>query len=814
MMQPPSSRNAPCPCGSGRRYKECHGALEPAGLTNAAQSDPRKLIEQALAAVSRNDLAAAEHAARAVASTDPRHPDAAHVLGMVALARGEFATALEAADRAIAVLPDHASFHVTRARALLGALRPADAEQSARHALALAGDDASAWTMLGRALHSATGTAASAPDGPPAARDDMAAAEAAWKTALSHDPTDAEALFYLGNAARDRGDQKEAIRIYEDALKHHPGDAPLLNNLGLALERSGDVDAARKRYEEALQAPGAPTEAHANLARLLQVQQDYPGAAAHYHAYTTAVDDPSADVWANLALSQHKLGAFEAAEDSYRKALRRAPEDGNIKYGLAALLVELGRSTDAIPLLDQLRKTVRSGRVLHALLCARQLICDWTDWRATFDELRAHVARLPDVPGDSLIPFNALALPLSPAELLIVARRFAETYRDAQTLHLPRRGPRDRATRLKIGYVSADLRTHPIAYLLTELWERHDRERFEVYAYSIGPRDDGPLRQRIERAFEHFVDAADESANETARRIRADGIDILIDLNGYTSGSRMEIFIPKPAPVQMHWLGFLGTQGADWFDHILVDRIVAPPEMQPFFTERFLYLDGGYSPSDTRRVIDSQSQTRAAQGLPDGAPVFCCFNNAYKILPPVFDVWMRILAAVPGSVLWLSPSSEATCANLRREAGQRGIAPQRLIFAPRVELGTYLARLRLADLFLDTWPYNAGTTANDALFVGLPILTCAGETLVSRVAASQLLTLGVPELVTFDFATFERRAIELARAPDRLRALSERILERRTTSPLFDMERYTRRFEDTLDAAWRDYERTSPTATS
>ncbi len=194
--------------------------------------------------------------------------------------------------------------------------------------------------------------------------------------------------------------------------------------------------------------------------------------------------------------------------------------------------------------------------------------------------------------------------------------------------------------------------------------------------------------------------------------------------------------------------------------------------------------------------------------------MFCCFNNAYKILPPVFDVWMRILAAVPGSVLWLSPSSDATYANLRREAEERGIAPERLIFAPRVELGTYLARLRLADLFLDTWPYNAGTTANDALFVGLPILTCAGETMVSRVAASQLLTLGVPELVTYDLAAYERRAIELARAPERLADLRRTIVERRATSPLFDMQRYTRGFEDALAAAWDDYERTSPTATS
>ena len=441
------------------------------------------------------------------------------------------------------------------------------------------------------------------------------------------------------------------------------------------------------------------------------------------------------------------------------------------------------------------------------------MVCDWTDWDAIVDELRAHIRRLADHPADTLIPLNALALPLAPVELLTVARRFADTYRDSRRPRVRAPALRAAGRRLKIGYVSADFRTHPIAHLLTELWERHDRARFEVHAYSIGPDEDSPLRRRIERAFEHFVDVSTQSAARTTQRIRADGIDIVIDLNGYTSGGRIEIFVPGAAPVQMHWLGFLGTQGAEWFDYIVTDRFAAPPAAQPFFTERFLYLDC-YTPSDTRRAVDRETPPRAAHGLPDDAIVFCCFNNAYKILPPVFDAWMRILAAVPRSVLWLSPSSDATYANLRREAAARGIAAERLIFAPRVDLGAYLARLRLADLFLDTWPYNAGTTANDALFVGLPLLTCSGETLASRVAASQLRAMGVPELVTDDLAAYERRAIELARKPGELDRLRKTLETNRASSLLFDMERYTRGFEDALMAAWNDYERTSAAATS
>jgi predicted O-linked N-acetylglucosamine transferase (SPINDLY family) len=812
-MKPPASRNAPCPCGSGRRYKECHGALAEAALSTAARIDPRQMIAQALAAVGRSDFDAAERAARAVGAADPRHPDAAHVLALVALAQRRFADAIDACDRAIAVLPDHAAFHATRARALIGKRRHAEALTSARRALALASDDGANWSLLGRALLGPGGDGNRSCASADTAMGDPAAAEAAWRSALALDPANAEAMFYLGNAARERGDSTEAIRIYEDALRQHPGDAQLLNNLGLALEQSGDADSARKRYEDALGANDPPGEVHANLARLLERRQDFPAAALHYHAYVSAVADAPADIWTKLAQSQHRIGALYAAEESYRQALDREPDDPEIRYGLAALLVELGRSGDAIPLLVGLAETAPTGRVLHALLCARLLVCDWTDFDAIVDKLRAHIASLPEHPADTLIPLNTLALPLSLSELLTVAQRFADTYRRPNRPRMRRPAAPAAGRRIKLGYVSTDFRTHPIAHLLTELWERHDRTRFDVHAYSIGPGEDSALRRRIERAFEHFVDASADSAERTMRRIRADGIDILIDLNGYTSGSRVEIFVPGAAPLQMHWLGFLGTQGAEWFDYIITDPFAAPPEAQPFFTERLLYLDC-YTPSDTRRAIDSQTPARTAHGLPDDAFVFCCFNNAYKILPRVFDAWMRILANVPKGVLWLSPSSDATYANLRREAKKRGIVPERLIFAPRVDLGAYLARLRLADLFLDTWPYNAGTTANDALFVGLPLLTCTGETLASRVAASQLLAIGVPELVTGDLAAYERRAIDLALAPAELDRLRRRLEAQRSSSIVFDVERYARRFEDALAAAWADYERTSATATS
>ena len=745
-MIPPASRNAPCPCGSGRRYKECHGVLGAASPAASPRDDD---------------------------------PDALFAEGQHALDRGDFDAAVSAIDRAIAARPGHALSHILRGHALVGALRPAEAEE-------------------------------------------------AWGRAHAIDPSDAEALFCLGNIAYERGAFGEAIGIYERAVREHPDDAFLLHNLGLALERSGDDEHAGHAYERALATQDPPAEAHANFARLLQRRRDYPAAARQFELYLSQTIDAPAEIHWALAVCQHRQGNLPAAEGNYRKALERSPEHADIKHGLATALVELGQGGEAVRLLAELRKTDPARRVLPALAFARQLICDWTDWDAALAELKSHLAKVDDAADETdgaLIPLSSLALPLSPPELLAVARRHASGWIGASaSANAPATiaAPTDTVTesptltdaapkmgrRLRIGYVSSDFRPHPIAYLLTELWEQHDRDYFEVFGYSIGPVDPSPLRQRIERAFEHFIDVSGEAADATLRRIRDDRIDILIDLNGYTSGSRMELFAARAAPIQMHWLGFLGTLGAPWFDYIVTDRFVTPPELQPHFTERFLHVPDGYTPGDTRRAIDAQPQSRGALGLPDQGFVYCCFNNAYKIVPAVFDAWMRILAAVEGSVLWLSPASDATCANLQREAEKRGVAADRLVFAPRAELSVYLARLRLADLFLDTWPYNAGATANDALFVGLPLLTRAGDTMASRVAASQLRTMGVPELVTYDSGDYERMAIELARAPGRLHALRERLRAQRSVSPLFDMQRYVRGFESALTAAWDERWRT------
>ena len=431
----------------------------------------------------------------------------------------------------------------------------------------------------------------------------------------------------------------------------------------------------------------------------------------------------------------------------------------------------------------------------------RARLCAWDG----LAELHAQLLRQTDAGDDSVNAFIALSLPLSPAAQLRIARRWARDLSPVLAPTARRVSVPATRSRLRLGYVSSDFRTHALASLLTEVWERHDRTRVETYAYSIGPRESSPLRARIEAAFDQFADCADEDVERTAQRIRADDIDVLIDLNGYTTHARSEIFALRPAPVQLQWLGYLGTLGAEHIDYIITDRFATPTDQQPFFTERFLDLPDCYCPSDTRREIAARAPTRAESGLPEQGFVYCCFNDAYKILPEVFDVWMRLLEQVPASVLWLSPGRAVAIANLQREAATHGIDPARLVFAPRVPLPQHLGRHAHADLFLDTMPYNAGATANDALFMGLPVLTCAGATMASRVAGSQLHAIGLPELVTANLGDYEALALELATTPELLHSYRERLRANRATHPLFDMARFARGLEDGLTSAWRDY---------
>jgi len=631
-------------------------------------------------------------------------------------------------------------------------------------------------------------------------RRDPAAAYTALAAAAERDPGNADAWFQLGNLHREQQRFAAAVTAYASAVRLAPAHPALRNNLGLALEGAGDPQGASAEYRAALEAQPGHRQALGNLAHLRCRLRPDAEAARLCEEYLRRYPDADAVVWTDRGICALRARDYDTAQSSLEKAHSLAPDDALILVNLGSVQVERGDCERAEEVLT--RATELEPGLLYAsslLVYCRAQLCSWAGLDARQESIRREL----EAGSEELInPFTALSLPLSPALQLRVARRWA---RDLASAAAPPPAPtRRRGARLRLGYVSTDFRTHAMAALLAEVWERHDRARLSTVAYSIGPREDSALRRRIESAFDRFHDCADDTIEATAHRIESDGIDVLVDLNGYTMQARSEVFALRPAPVQVSWLGYLGTLGADWYDYLLTDRFVAPPAQQAYFSERLLYLPDCYCPSDTRRPVAAALPERALCGLPAEGMVLCCFNNCYKILPAVFDVWMRLLAAVPDAVLWLSPAEPVACANLRREASARGVDPLRLIFAPRVSLPEHLARHAHADLFLDTTPYNAGTTANDALFMGLPVLTCAGDTMASRVAGSQLAAIGLPELITETLADYQAQALRLARDRPLLAGYRQRLEVNRRTSVLFDMARFTRALDDLLLAAWEN----------
>lgn len=482
----------------------------------------------------------------------------------------------------------------------------------------------------------------------------------------------------------------------------------------------------------------------------------------------------------------------QAAVESLNRALALEPNHVGALLNLGAICLDGKRFPDALNLFRRVLKqepdnvTARLG----AANASRQ-ICQW----GAVEAEEAAIARLLERTGTPISPFILLSSHVTPADHLRAARLYGRSLRVSRADRLPPAPPADPDRPIRIGYLSSDFYHHATAFLAVELFERHDRSAFELFAYSHGPDDGSAMRHRLVAAFDHFVEVGHMSAAEAARRIRADGIDILVDLKGYTLGCRTEILALRPAPVQVSFLGYPGTMGADFIDYVIGDRVVTPLAQAGDYDEKIVQLPGAYQPNDSRRAIAETTPSRAACGLPESGFVFCCFNNTYKITPALFRLWMRLLAQVPGSVLWLFEANPTARDNLVYEAASAGIDPDRIIFAPRMELAEHLARHTHADLFLDTLPYNAHTTASDALWCGVPVLTCMGESFASRVAASLLTAVGLPDLITTSLADYEALALALARDPDRLAKMKGHLKEARTRAPLFDAAAFTRGLE-------------------
>ncbi len=656
-----------------------------------------------------------------------------HVLGLCLEETGCYPEALTTLERAAQLDPRAADIQAHFGVALARAGRREEAVAAFRRALA-------------REPHHVAATIGLL------AADTEADAVSLLRRCLAKDPRNLEALFQLGMALVDAGDADAATTLLADAMRRGVFTARDLCAKGLAVYEAGADAAALVMISAA--ATAAPTDAtlQANLGFMFcQLKLPEQGMAALQR--TIALDPKHTSAYINLG-------------NMY--ALARQP---------GAAIQQFQRAKDIEP--DNVQA--------NFYLCEeRRNICDWRDLEASETALTI----LLEHSGARMAPFMRLATHVPPTEHLRAARVWTRGLRIESRDILPPAPPAVPGRRIRIGYLSSDLFTHATAFLAVELFERHDRSRFETFAYSFSIEDGSPMRTRLKGAFEHFVEVGQLTNLEAAQRIRADSIDILVDLKGYTRGCRTEILALRPAPVQVNYLGYPGTMGAPFIDYIIGDKVVTPLDAQPLYDERIVQLPGSYQPNDRQRVIAPETPSRAECELPDGAFVFCCFNNTYKITPALFEIWMRLLDAVPDSVLWLFEANEIARDNLQYEAGGHGIDPARIIFAPKMDLAAHLARHRHADLFLDTQPYNAHTTASDALWAGVPIVTCPGESFAGRVAASLLHAVGLPELVTDTLADYEALALALAQDPARLAAVKAKLAAARDTAPLFDAAAY------------------------
>lgn len=596
-------------------------------------------------------------------------------------------------------------------------------------------------------------------------RNDFSRAENIYRKVLEQEPANENALHLIGVIYVRNEQYAELVRLYDLALIQDPESVGIYNNRGISLIHQGEFWLAIASFERALE-----------------------------------VAPDNADTHTNLGGAFSRIGEYEKSLEHYTKAITIFPQHTEAHYNLGNTYRKLKLQDEAIAFFNRaLAIDPQHKDAFYNLCLISRNVCDWS----RYDEFEREMIRRAQLPKSTLMPFNLLSWCDDPGVQLACARNYIDGIIPLNTLRLDA-SPESRNGRIKIAYLSSDLRQHVVAQLIVELFELHDRDKFEVFAFSHGPKDDSELSARLLKAVDHFMPVGHLSDSDVANLIKQQGIMILVDLNGHSQGARTRILAMRPAPIQVHYLGYIGSMGASFIDYVVVDKTVVPDKMQPFFTEKLLHLPC-YMVHDSQRVIASETMTREEAGLPKEGFVYCCFNNSYKITPKVFDIWMRCLLAVPESVLWLVEESDALQRNLRNEAESRGVNPGRLIFAARISTAQHLARLRLADLFLDTLIYNAGATACDALWTGLPLLTCQGDSFVARMGGGLVSAAGVPELVVDTLSEYERLAVELANKPALLQPLREKLTTQRDTSLLFDSQQFCNNLEKSYLDIWAQW---------
>jgi len=702
--------------------------------------DLQARFKEGLALHQRGRLADAERIYRKILQKKPDHFDALHLLGVISVQTQQAERGVELIRKAIGVNPNIAAAHSHLANALTFLRRPAEALASYDRAIALKPDYADAYNNRGRALEDLR-------------RPDEALAS--YDKAIALAPDFAEAHINRAGVLQDLKRLVDALASCDKAIALNANFAEAHNNRGSVLQ---DMN--------------RPADALASFTRAIALKAGY------------------AEAYTNLGAALRELRRPEDALASYDKAIACAPDFVAAWVGRGNVLSDMTRHGEAADAYARVLKIepdypfAKGAYLIHILSC-----CDWSGLDELILQLDADIA----AGRPSVDPFEWQAVSGSEASLRLCAELYNAKKFPAHDEAAYR--PRPANGKIRVGYLSGEFRQQATSMLLAGVYERHDEARFEIFAFDNGWDDQSGIRKRIDAAFHGIIDISRLDDASAADAICDRQIDILVNLNGYFGKERTQLFARRLAPIQVNYLGFPGTLGAKYFDYIVADRQVIPQAHEKFYTEKIVRLPNCYQPNDRKRAIGTRAFGRAEFGLPENGFVFCCFNNNYKLQPAMFDCWMRILARAEASVLWLYESNAAVADNLRKEAAARGLGADRLVFAKYMPVPEHLARHRLADLFLDTLPCNAHTTASDALWTGLPVLTCRGETFPGRVGASVLNAIGLRELIAANLDDYERMAVELATQPEKIANVKRMLSDNLLTTPLFDTALYTRHLE-------------------
>jgi protein O-GlcNAc transferase len=740
-------------------------------------------FRRATAAFQTGNVAEAERLYRKVLRAQPKHLGALNILGVLLTRTGQNEEAERFIRAALAISPQSEATQYNHGLVLKALKRLPEALAAFDKALALNAKVPDNWNSRGSVLNELK-------------RFDDALRD--FDKAIALKPDLADAFYNKGNAQQGLKQYDAALESYDAAITLNPGHPLAYNNRGTALLKLRRAEDALVWFDRALAINPSSGESHVGRGDVFLQLRRFDDAIAAYQR-ALALNPEVAEAWLGCGNTFLQLRRYNEAASAFDRALAIKSDMASAWMARADLLYFTGRHEDALQACKQALALTPELRNLTGVLSMSLHVCDWGGLEA----LSAHVLSEVDR-GGVASPLLLLSIPSTAQQQLTCARSYIADQR-FKAASCP--STRHTHERIRIGYVSYDLRAHAIGFLSAGLFEQHDRVRFETHAISLGPEDGSATRKRMEAAFDQFHDVRLRSDEDIVALMRSLEIDIAVDLGGFTQGERLTVFARRPAPIQVNYLGYPGTMGAEFIDYIISDRIIIPPEQERLYSEKVVCLPDSYQANDDKRQISDAIPSRTQAGLPDEGFVFCSFNNTFKINPAVFDVWMRLLHEIDGSVLWLLEGNATAPGNLRREAEKRGIAGSRLVFAPRATPDDHLARHRLADLFLDTLPYNAHTTASDALWAGVPVVTCLGSTFASRVAGSLLSAAGLPELITQSLADYESLALQLARNLDLLASIKAKLARGRVCAPLFDTARFARNIEAAYVMMWERHRR-------